>query len=239
MYMQSQKLAIQDTFLVSYPRSGNTWMRYLLANIMRPSGTWHISNLNEVVPDIYQVDLDKYASANIYKSHEPFTESYGKVIYIFRDGRDVAVSYYNLMKTAFGCTCTFDEFIISMLTGGKETVYGSWQNHVLGWMRSGRNNDIFFIKYEDLCEDTPKVLKNVCDFMGIDPSPESIPNAIRRSTFEVQQEDVRKYSEHYSKGFRGGVKGSPGKWREIFSASQNELFWSYSGDLMTRLGYTK
>jgi len=228
-----------DIFLVSYPRSGNTWMRYLLANILRPDCDWHIKNLNDVVPDIYQVSIKNYTGSKIIKSHEPYTEDYPKVIYMYRDGRDVAVSYYNLSKTAFGYSGSFDDFLLAMLTGCSEVAYGSWQDHVAGWLDAQKDGNIFYIKYEELYDNTVETIMKLGDFMGKEISKDQILSAIEKSTFNVQKEHVKKYSEHYANGFRGGVKGGPGKWREVFSGEMNDLFWSYAGNIMTRLGYTK
>src|SRR6266567_6631593 len=39
-----------DTFLVSYPKSGNTWARFLIANLVRPYEKIDFSNVNRVIP---------------------------------------------------------------------------------------------------------------------------------------------------------------------------------------------
>ncbi|MDA8429798.1 MAG: sulfotransferase domain-containing protein [Geobacteraceae bacterium] len=228
-----------DVFLVSYPRSGNTWMRYLLSNILEPCKAWHLRNINEVVPDIYEVDISLFARPRIIKSHEPFTCLYPKVIYMYRDGRDVAASYYNLSKTAFGYKKSFEVFLLAMLTGGKEAVFGSWQAHVSGWLDAAQSGSVFYIKYEDLCQNTVNVMEKLGCFMGNNFDRVMILSAIDKSTFDVQKEHVKKYSEHYVKGFHGGIKGGPGKWREVFTEEMNELFWHHAGVLMTRLGYKK
>ncbi len=214
-------------------------MRYLLANILYPDALWHINNLNEVAPDIYQVNIDHYAEPTIIKSHEPLTYEYPKVIYVYRDGRDVAVSYYNLFKTAFDYSGSFTEFLSLMLKGDNLVVYGSWQDHVSGWLSADYANKIFYIKYEALCANTFEIMQHVCDFIGIDVNDKMIFKAIEKSAFSVQLEDVKKYSEHYVKGFLGGVKGGPGKWREVFTDETNELFWYFAGELMARLGYVR
>ena len=39
-----------DTFLVSYPKSGNTWVRFLLANLIHPNETVSFANINRLLP---------------------------------------------------------------------------------------------------------------------------------------------------------------------------------------------
>ena len=39
-----------DTFLVSYPKSGNTWVRFLLANLLFPDEEVGFANINRLLP---------------------------------------------------------------------------------------------------------------------------------------------------------------------------------------------
>ena len=40
-----------DIFLVSYPKSGNTWTRFLIANLVYPEKNPDFSNINQLLPD--------------------------------------------------------------------------------------------------------------------------------------------------------------------------------------------
>src|SRR5580698_1578569 len=87
-----------DIFLVSYPKSGNTWTRFLLGNLMSPDERVTFVNVERKVPDIYAKSkkaLKKIPSPRVIKSHECFDPRYRRVIYIVRDPRDVAVSAYH------------------------------------------------------------------------------------------------------------------------------------------------
>ena len=71
-----------DIFLVSYPRSGNTWMRCLLANLLEPDQKWNITNLARVVPDIHEPWPQDWLPRRprLLKSHLPYHADYGRVI---------------------------------------------------------------------------------------------------------------------------------------------------------------
>ncbi|MGH9453777.1 MAG: hypothetical protein ACRD2O_07390, partial [Terriglobia bacterium] len=42
-----------DIFLVSFPKSGNTWTRFLIGNLVHPEELITFANVSRIVPDIY------------------------------------------------------------------------------------------------------------------------------------------------------------------------------------------
>src|SRR2546423_8987477 len=68
-----------DVFVVSYPRSGSTWMRFMLANALRPEQETTFANVDELLPSIYlhpDRRLRPRSSPRILHSHEPFDPRY-------------------------------------------------------------------------------------------------------------------------------------------------------------------
>src|SRR5215469_11705139 len=87
-----------DVFLVSYPRSGNTWTRFLLGNLIDQKIPVSFSNIESRIPEIYfnpDRFLRQLPRPRMLKSHECFQPHYPHVIYIVRDPRDVAISFYH------------------------------------------------------------------------------------------------------------------------------------------------
>ena len=86
-----------DIWLVSYPRSGNTWLRIILTMYIWPEEQFSLPLIDRLIPDIYSTslsDIEKLKDLRIIKSHEPYKSEYKKVIYLVRDSRDVFISYY-------------------------------------------------------------------------------------------------------------------------------------------------
>src|SRR5512135_2277356 len=84
------EVRMHDLFLVSYPKSVNTWLRFILANLMHPDMSVTFSNIEQLAPDIYQHssnELKGVRDPRALKSHEYFDPRYKKVIYIVRDPR--------------------------------------------------------------------------------------------------------------------------------------------------------
>lgn len=230
-----------DVFLVSYPRSGNSWLRYMLANLFHPTLEWNVNNLNRAIPDLHQQLTDNFIDSHprIFKSHCSYRGDYSRVIYLYRDGRDVSLSYYDLKKKVRGYKKEFPDFLVEMLKG--KLTFGSWQAHINSWLFNQGNTSLLAIQYEQLYNDIAGTIKLVGDFLGFQWGNEEIKSAVNKSSVEKQKKDFYKYKyeSHWLKGFQGGVKGGPGKWREVFDRDLNELFWQYTGDVCEKLGYPK
>src|SRR5881227_2930975 len=77
-----------DVFLVSYPRSGNTWIRFLIGNLIYPNDPVTFANLEQRIPSIYTYPNHVLRRLpRVLKSHEVFDPRYPRVIYIVRDPR--------------------------------------------------------------------------------------------------------------------------------------------------------
>src|SRR5258708_17514104 len=90
-----------DTFIVSYPRSGNTGTRFLIANLLFAGQPISCANIERLIPDAEAQSsryMKRVPGPRVIKSHQYFDHRYPKVLYITRDPRDVAVSYYNFSR---------------------------------------------------------------------------------------------------------------------------------------------
>jgi len=111
-----------DTFLVSYPKSGNTWARFLIANLLRPQESVGFANIHDIIPGIDVVphrDMLRVPRPRIIKSHQYFDPRYRRIIYIVRDPRDVALSEYHSQRKSkrIGDQHPIEEFVRGFLAG--------------------------------------------------------------------------------------------------------------------------
>jgi hypothetical protein len=91
-----------DMFVAGYPKSGNTWVQYMMAGVLFGVDTRLApdSLIQDLVPDVYfKRFYRRYLSSMFFKTHDLPKPNYRKVIYFVRDGRDVMVSYFS----SLGC----------------------------------------------------------------------------------------------------------------------------------------
>ena len=230
-----------DVFLVSYTRSGNTWVRQMIALLKHPDLDLTKEQIHDYVPDPYYKPeaMDFVARPRVIKSHEQYTPEYRRVIYLYRDGRDCMVSWYDMETKLSGYKGRLDEFVLDCLSGsyGK---WGSWQDHVRSWILVPHDIPILKVQYEGLCKKPYQCLKDIAIFLRLPVEDKKIEGAIHGSSKEVHQLFLRNNrSDIWGKGFQGGIKGGPGKWREVFSDKLLELYWEYAGDVMEELEYQR
>lgn len=174
-----------DRLIVSYPRSGNTWLRFLLTNLTHPEEPATFLNINRRCPDIHKRS-DRYLlqvpRPRLLKSHEAFDGRYPRVVYVVRDPCDVVVSYRRfLVKVrAIPGSLALREFVDGFLEGRWDGDRGSWGEHVGSWLGARRTDDSFLLlRYEDLHSETETELQRVAVFLGIPASRELVGRAVR------------------------------------------------------------
>jgi hypothetical protein len=237
-----------DTFLVSYPKSGNTWVRFLLANLIYPNETVGFSNINRLLPApgvLSKRFLRKLPRPRILKSHEPFDVRFRKVIYLVRDPRDVVVSEYhfNLKKRYIEPDVTLEQFV-KRFVAGETSSYGSWWEHAASWIAARHGNPAFLlVRYEDLLTDAIGETGKIAEFLGIHAGPERLQAAIERSSadrmrkLEKQQADQWTGTKNTRKEIPFVRAAKSGGWKETLprqSAQDIEAAWT---PLLNFLGY--
>lgn len=175
-----------DVFVVSYPRSGNTWLRFLIANLYSRDHPATFRNIEQKIPDIYlHADrrLREFPRPRILKSHEPYDPRYRRVVYVVRDPRDVAVSYYHY-RVAFGGADenrSLAPFAASFADGAIDA-FGSWGDHVRGWIASRHDPDLLLVRYEDLLAEPIATLRPIAALAGIDADESALARAVELSS---------------------------------------------------------
>ncbi|MEM7133566.1 MAG: sulfotransferase domain-containing protein [Chloroflexota bacterium] len=241
-----------DTFITSYPKSGNTWVRFLIANMLYPDGSTDFMNVNQRVPDIYtrpDSELLALQEPRFLKSHEYFDPRYPKVLYIVRDVRSVIVSYYHHLTLIGRISKNMEmiEFVKNFLNGQVDG-YGSWKENVLSWIKvKGDDPDNFLlIRYEDLQSNTSEHVSTMCQFLAKPADKAEIELIVELSQFERMKAlesagiDLRSLNTPMKKisNTKGFVRsGRTSDWQSSLEPHILEVIYQSCGSLLEELGY--
>ena len=239
-----------DTFVVSYPRSGNTWTRFLIANLVYAEKKVSFTNIEKLIPDTSSQSnrvLKATPRPRIIKTHEYFDHRYRKMIYIVRDPRDVALSYYDFQRKYMQIEDGYplEQYVDDFVQGRLISLdWGTWEENVASWMYTrGKRKEFLLLRYEDMMKDTMHELTRIANFLGIAPETQRLQQAIQRSSADHMRE-LEKLEADQWVATRNRRKDIPfvrvaraGGWRNSLPETcvrQIEMAW---GDLMTTLGY--
>lgn len=243
-------LRLTDVLLVSYPKSGSTWLRFLLAHALTSEGA-DFDSVRDTVPRVGRHRRARPLlpdGGRILRTHEPvepFLARPGqRIIYLVRDGRDVAISYLAHQRR-YG---TFDgdtaEFVGRFLDDGVDN-YGPWHEHVLAAValqRSARA-DVLQVHYEDLRRDTVAELRHVLTFCGAAedgpgrPSLEEVVAANTKDSMRAKEERSTFLASKATDGTPFVRPDTAPGWVDLVDPALRDRFDKIGGPALRVVGY--
>ena len=229
-------------FIAGGSKSGSTWLMNLLAQIpgynVRPVTKLHwnsfffdgVSDKTFNVKGYTVIRLHtKYSQENL----EIIRKHVKKFLVIYRDLRNVVLSYYggvkrnvNLEYHAEYNEWSFDRGFSHMLDRAEPFI--SWTRD---WV-SAKDEDILFVKFEDLCKDTIGTLETVTKFFNMGLSRDYVHKLVlpilKKPECSIQ-----------ARGRLSTSVGGGSNWEKQYSPMHKEKFKEIAGNLLIELGYER
>ena len=234
-----------DVYLVSFPKSGVTWMSFLVANVNialsggdRPATFY---NIHQYVPDIQQSrelgpPLLPRPGFRFIKSHALLNPGYCQVLYVVRDPADALVSYHHFLRGQGAFDGSLSELVRSPRHG-----IARWVEHVDGWIaRSPASLRFMMTRYEDLLRDPAAELAGIYRQLGFDVPPDVLARAVEASSFDSmrrQELGLAYGGRALRETFRFVRGGRSGDGAATLSADDRALIAHRAGPWLERLGY--
>ena len=228
-----------DVFISSYPRSGTTWLQYIVHVLVRDgdAGFEHISDVapwyerSLALGTARALDFERLPSPRIFKSHLPYPwlPRGARYVYALRDGRDVAVSYHHLYRSHLGSHDDFDTFFERFMRGGVQ--YGSWFEHVASFDAQAARPDVHLVSYEALSRDLAGEMIRLSGFLGLPRAATRIRQLAEACSFQAMKRDEHRFDhateERALRGMRIGAflrEGRSGSHAAYLSEGQLARF---------------
>jgi len=220
-----------DVILVSYPKSGNTWVRFFLCNLVTRLeggvGQVDFAKVDSTMPELAVDDLElpwPYQTIpRIVKTHNPYWFAFSgkRVIYVIRDPRDVMVSHFHFVtgKAQAKWEGPFEEFI-------RHPKYGleNWFRHVQSW----QGHWTLICHYEDLLANDVAEFRRILTMLGASVDESVLTETVEASRFSSLKQVVEAHGHTDPgewKADRGFMrKGQHNDWINWFSEDDLAYF---------------
>lgn len=248
-------LTYKDVLVASYPRSGNSWLRFLLLEMCgRRSG------FDTAYDEVPYVGAQKGApelvpgGGRLVKTHEPYLPLYHRAIHLVRDPRDIVISYFRYMQRVEQIVvlptddeaASFDHFVDAFLAG-RADAHGTWQSHLDSWLEAARNGkcEVLRLRYEDLRASPQEHVVEIGNWLGLEISQDRAAEVVEQCSLDrmraAELEAMRSTPHVVPRPARntgisllgaGAVQG----WRQVLTPQQQTRFGRFNRGL-SQMGY--
>ncbi|XP_071957089.1 sulfotransferase 1C4-like [Antedon mediterranea] len=255
--MKTFQIREDDVWLVTYPKAGTTWTTEIITvlscgcdftkrgekgvnfvDIKRPNMLEfaHVTAAKKTSPRIMTTHMQSRHMAREIITKKP------KIVYVARNPKDNAVSFYyfhksNKMIKAFD---SWDEYFQAFYDG--DLVGGSWFDMNLYWWNRRNDDNVLFLKYEDMKEDLASAIVKISEFLGW-PVPEGkLEEVVKHCSFGSMKNNP-KINRTNSKIIDVSIspfvrKGLVGDWKNYFTVNQSEALDKLLEEKMKGSGLT-
>lgn len=237
-----------DLFVVSFPKTGTTWLQEIIYCIMRGSDNSSRSiedrfpYLEFMYPGISSIE--KITDQRFIKTHLPYSllpedihKKNPKILCIMRNPKDVLVSYYHFvrMATMSDYKGSFQNFFHDFIFDS--VPYGPiWKHYNEIWEHRNDEN-ILILSYEDFHKDIKGNIMKIAKFLGKSLTNNEIENIAEHCSFHSMSKNPTVNYQHWDDlGIRNKNeskfmrKGQVGDWKNYLSSDMNEDMNSWIAD---------
>lgn len=193
-----------NTILISYPKSGRTWLRMMLAKMM-------LLSFDKITNDKYEIFPSLHLTYKELK--ERFKTDYKdlNIIFLHRHPADVAISHYKEMTTSkrsgLWTDASLSEFIRDKSYGIEQII--EYNNK---WLEKGGNfNRFLMLSYSMLHQDAHACLAAIATTIGLPTTKEDIEAAIKYGEFDnmkkIESGEQENLLQYYKGTFARGDTG--------------------------------
>ncbi|UJR19562.1 hypothetical protein I4U23_022692 [Adineta vaga] len=217
-----------DLFIVTYPRTGTTWMQNIVYNILT-NGQAFNENRNHFFEQNPHLEIDGATGLEIMqrpcaiKTHLPIDRvpyhPLAKYICVIRNPKDVCVSYYIFYNTWGDVPkLEFDEFFKYFIEGRLpfndyfEVLRAAWQRR--------NTNNVLLVSYEEMQTDFTSIITKVAHFLNVTLTDELLQQIMQYSSFDYMKDKYDAERRLFEASIIDSIEDSElaARRREIFQA---------------------
>ncbi len=244
------KFRDDDIIIATYAKSGTTWTQQIVAQlIFNGADDINVAMLSpwvdlRVMPPEAIRGLEDQAHRRFIKTHLPVDalvfSPKAKYLYIGRDGRDAAWSFYNHHANAnehwfetlndtpglvgppiLPVTQPVDEYYRSWFEGDGYPIWPYWEN-IRSWWAIRSLPNVKLIHFNDLKADLEGSIRDIAAFLDIGIDDAVMPRILDHCSFDYMKAHADEIAPRGGAMWHGGGKtfinkGVNGRWRDMLT----------------------
>ncbi len=246
----------QIVWLASYPRSGNTWLRFLLYNLHH-GAPFASHQVDKFIPSFHKGLTSQHFGSGgplIVKTHlryhdeMPLAECTTKAIYVFRHPMAVMASNVRYVmrlvryeEMPLAARAALVSKIVSEysdncgLLGWHNAGYGSWEQNLRSWIGADRDFPVLALRYENLAHQPLAEIDRICSFLGLRISAADREAAVKNASDEtLMAMEERELAHGWPGLFNNLVATGSRTWRFVRDSSLEPLAELVTPSLLAR-----
>ncbi|KAI8564318.1 hypothetical protein RHMOL_Rhmol03G0171500 [Rhododendron molle] len=194
-----------DILLVSFPKTGTTWLKALTTTILGHSSypkshsrtdPLQTRNPHELIPFLELEtfgenpprDINQFPSPRVFSTHFPYSalpesikNSGCRIIYLSQNPADTFVSGWHFYKRMFGSDIPLEEAFDDFCKG--TVPRGPFVDHVLEYWLQREKENVLFVRYEELTEDPNVHVRRIAEFLGCSLSGDEVDQVVWKCSY--------------------------------------------------------
>ncbi|OQP45856.1 hypothetical protein A4H97_31935 [Niastella yeongjuensis] len=225
IFIQEFEAREDDICVVTYMRSGTTLVQMMLYQLLT-DGNMNFNHLSDISPLLEDAinapqQLQQLPSPRIFKTHGDYKyfrrKSNARIVYVVRNGMDVASSIFHYHKNYDNPDLNWDKFLTNNFMDRL-----SWFKYVEDWLENKNRLNVCYLKYEDVTDNMRATIEKLAAFMKITPTEATIQRVMERCSFGFMKEHELKFGRKTDQHFIRKGKSNTGQFE--FSEAQRTRF---------------
>nr|CAD7402045.1 unnamed protein product [Timema poppensis] len=213
-----------------------------------------IANVLDEMPYDSITLASKMKSPRILKTHLPvqmlpkevWTKK-PKIIYVSRNPKDAAVSYYHHHRLWNGYVGSFEEFMEAFLEDA--LVYSPFWDHVLDYWEKRDEHNVLFNSYEGMKKNLKSVILKTCKFLGKSYTNDEVESLSDHLSFNSMKDnpsvnlefftkqEIERNNMEETKDLKFIRQGETGGWKKVMSLELAARFDAWTAEKLDGSGY--
>jgi len=224
-----------DVFVVSYPKSGTTWLQYIVWLLVRQRPLASDERLTDCFPHLEEVGADTVArlprprliKTHLARDRMPLSAT-ARYLVIVRNPFDTVVSFFHhtrgFVQHYDFADGTFANFFDCFIAGDVD--FGDYFDHLASWVAEAARDNVLLVTYEGLSVDPGTEIRRIAGFLGAEASAGvatdgALGRVIDETSLGSMRRDQQRWSSARPEWAPAFVReGKVGRWQSLVTPSQ-------------------